>query len=845
MNGPISANGAAGVSTSGTAGAGGGGSGGSIYLNVGTLAGNSTIKALAGNGGNNSAGGADGGGGGGGRIAIYYITDTSTFLAGMSAANDTTKGKVANNTIPITGGALDGADGSLYTLQYTVPSTPTITAPTNGATNQSRTPTMTSSAYSANGQSHTTSDWQMSDDNTFSNSDCSDTNIVYCSLDSSNKTSLVVNASNGTFQNALSGKTQLAPNTTYYVRIRHTNAAGDSSWSSSISFTTQANTTPATPTNVLPNNSATNVSKNPTLSGTAFSDADLDSHLSSDWLVYESSDCSDTAAWSTTGHTSNLASIIVNSSNGTFAGTLAGQTGLKAHTTYSWKFRYTDAYSATSSYSACTSFTTTNTAPTLGSNIPTQTLTEDTNATNAFDLDTYFSDVDFNDDDNYTCTVTNDLDGPLGHMTLNANRSVDFTLNANAPGSDTIQFSCQDGGGLATASNAITVTVTNVNDNPTISALADQTVSEDAATSSLAFTVSDIETSASNLTVTASSANVALVPNANLVIAGSGGDKTITITPAAHQTGSSVITVTVNDGTTTVTEAFTVTVSAVNDAPTFTGSLSNVSFIAGTTTATVFDLDDYFSDVDNSTLNYAATGQTQVTVTISAGAVTLSAPVEFFGTEEITFTAQDSVAASASSNAIVVTVSEPPAEPPTDDDDSEDTSELIAPEDISYVGGTSKGNGIVTIYDLNNEVIAEFQAFPVGGVIPRLMTIGDEAYILTVKQSTGTTIRIYQTNGEIVLKRRLSPRLHWRKLTIGNLKAGDDTEEIVVTTKRADKLHFRIFSFDPAAAEQLDIQKRVIYTGISSNDYAVTIANQAIHLISKGGQTILDWKPFE
>ena len=51
---------------------GGAGSGGSIYLNVGTLAGNGLIQALGGPAYNN------GGGGGGGRIAVYYVTKTYT-----------------------------------------------------------------------------------------------------------------------------------------------------------------------------------------------------------------------------------------------------------------------------------------------------------------------------------------------------------------------------------------------------------------------------------------------------------------------------------------------------------------------------------------------------------------------------------------------------------------------------------------------------------------------------------------------------------------------------------------------------------------------------------------------
>jgi ABC-type antimicrobial peptide transport system permease subunit len=84
----------------------------------------------------------------------------------------------------------------------------------------------------------------------------------------------------------------------------------------------------------------------------------------------------------------------------------------------------------------------------------------------------------------------------------------------------------------------------------------------------LAFTVGDAETAAANLTVTASSSNTALVPNANVVLGGSGASRTVTVTPLANQSGTTTVTVTVNDGAATASDTFTVDVRAVNDAPT-------------------------------------------------------------------------------------------------------------------------------------------------------------------------------------------------------------------------------------------------------------------------------------
>ena len=102
--------------------------------------------------------------------------------------------------------------------------------------------------------------------------------------------------------------------------------------------------------------------------------------------------------------------------------------------------------------------------------------------------------------------------------------------------------------------------------------LADQTIAEDGTTGALPFTVSDVETAAGALTVTAVSSDTTIIPNGNLTLVNlGGGNWTIAAMPALNQNGGPVtITVTVSDGTTTTNETFDVTVTPVNDAPTIT-----------------------------------------------------------------------------------------------------------------------------------------------------------------------------------------------------------------------------------------------------------------------------------
>ena len=71
-----------------------------------------------------------------------------------------------------------------------------------------------------------------------------------------------------------------------------------------------------------------------------------------------------------------------------------------------------------------------------------------------------------------------------------------------------------------------------------------------------------------DLTLSASSSDQGLVPDANIVLGGSGASRTVTVTPASNQSGSATITLTVSDGTASSTDTFVLTVDAVNDVPT-------------------------------------------------------------------------------------------------------------------------------------------------------------------------------------------------------------------------------------------------------------------------------------
>ena len=100
-----------------------------------------------------------------------------------------------------------------------------------------------------------------------------------------------------------------------------------------------------------------------------------------------------------------------------------------------------------------------------------------------------------------------------------------------------------------------------VNTPPAVSEIPAQTIVAGWNTGALPFTLSDSETAASSLVVTATSSNPQLVPASNLLLQGSGAGRTLTVTPAAGESGTATITLSVSDGESTTSGTFLLTVT--------------------------------------------------------------------------------------------------------------------------------------------------------------------------------------------------------------------------------------------------------------------------------------------
>lgn len=152
----------------------------------------------------------------------------------------------------------------------------------------------------------------------------------------------------------------------------------------------------------------------------------------------------------------------------------------------------------------------------------------------------------------------------------NESGTLSFTPRPDAFGKVTVTVTLRDG--QATLNNVVrkfTVTVTAVNDSPTVSSLNDLTIPEDTRSAPLPLAIFDRETAGARLRINRISSNPTLLPAATgIILGGTGNNRTLILAPALHQHGTSQVTIEVSDGLITVRTIFTLTVESVNDAPT-------------------------------------------------------------------------------------------------------------------------------------------------------------------------------------------------------------------------------------------------------------------------------------
>ena len=158
-----------------------------------------------------------------------------------------------------------------------------------------------------------------------------------------------------------------------------------------------------------------------------------------------------------------------------------------------------------------------------------------------------------------TATLTSNV--MYGALTLAADGAFTYTHDGSENHSDHFVYqACKTTAPQLCDTATVVITVTAINDPPTISALPDMQLYVNAVSAPHPFTVSDIDTPPAALTLTADSSDTALAPPAQIVFSGSDVTRALTLTPGAGLTGTARITVSVNDGASSASSAFTLTV---------------------------------------------------------------------------------------------------------------------------------------------------------------------------------------------------------------------------------------------------------------------------------------------
>jgi hypothetical protein len=153
---------------------------------------------------------------------------------------------------------------------------------------------------------------------------------------------------------------------------------------------------------------------------------------------------------------------------------------------------------------------------------------------------------------------------PQSGLTLSgsgAQRTLAIAPGQDRNGAAFVTITVSDG--FSSVDRTFRVQVLPLNTAPTISPIADQTIAVDT-TRVIPFTIGDVDNPIDQLLLFATSSNTTVIPSDGITIApdplGTEASRKLTLTPAAHQTGTSTITLFVTDGAAIAIRRFTLTV---------------------------------------------------------------------------------------------------------------------------------------------------------------------------------------------------------------------------------------------------------------------------------------------
>ena len=183
---------------------------------------------------------------------------------------------------------------------------------------------------------------------------------------------------------------------------------------------------------------------------------------------------------------------------------------------------------------------------------------------------------------------------------LGASRILTITPGMDSVGTTVITLTITDG--RMVVNRGVRVTILPVNDAPVIGVIGEQIIDEDTLAGPIPFTVDDVDNDLGSLTIYGSSSDTKLVPHTNIVFAGSGNARSVTVTPLPNLSGNIAISVTVSDGNLLATSIFSLTVRSINDPPTI-APIGPQEVLEDETITVTLNLNDIDTPIDELTLS--------------------------------------------------------------------------------------------------------------------------------------------------------------------------------------------------------------------------------------------------
>ena len=340
---------------------------------------------------------------------------------------------------------------------------------------------------------------------------------------------------------------------------------------------------------------------------------------------------------------------------------------------------------------------------------------------------------DNDDGDSLSFSVVESTTGVVTVTTSASGVQVEHIANAN--GNTTLTITVSDGTLSATAQ--VVVTVTPVNDPPTLSVSTTAvTLNEDFATiAPITLTIGDLENDTLTLTVTESNTGVVTVTTTAT---------TVQLANIAHASGVTTLTIVINDGSLSSTAQVGVTVLAVNDTPTLSVSTNSISANVDFSTITI---NTTASDVEDSNLSFSVTASAAgvVRVTTSTNAIVLNAISGVTGQTTLTVRVVDS-SGTAVTQTIKVSVNFTAIFPP---ELSVSTNAIIVREDfrssvvIRTTATDADGNTLTLSVNASTQVVNTVISGPISG----MSTLTNSITLTAIGHANGiTTLTVSATD---------------------------------------------------------------------------------------------------